>query len=88
MSSVIRTISFFTTWLAEFLRQPLLIATLLAGPFIILLCFGASVDVSGKKPRVIVVQSGEPGDAIEPLPEELNDYVRVIDETDDLTAAV
>jgi ABC-2 type transport system permease protein len=88
MSAATRTLSFFTTWIAEFMRQPLLIATLLAGPFVILLCFGSSIDVSGRKPEVIVVRSGGEGDAIQPLPEELNDYVKVVGETTDLTAAI
>jgi hypothetical protein len=40
LRSVVRTLSFFSQWMAEVVRQPMLMATLVLGPFLILLLFG------------------------------------------------
>jgi ABC-2 type transport system permease protein len=88
MSMVTRTLSFFTTWLLELARQPILVATLILGPFVILLAFGQGVDVSGIKPKVIVIQGTDPDQEIQPLPEELNEYVEVVDQSDDLAGSI
>jgi ABC-2 type transport system permease protein len=87
MRPALRTISFFTTWVAELMRQPVLLATLLLGPFVILVGFGSSVDVSDIKPEVILVRS-ESEDPLQPLPEEIDEHVEVVGETTDLTWAV
>ncbi len=88
MKSVLRTTSFFTTWFAEIVRQPMLILMLVVVPFLILVGFGQGVNVKGIKPNVIVVRNTGPSQPIQPLPEELSDYVKVVEETDDLTAAI
>ena len=88
MKPVTRTLSFFTTWFAEIVRQPMLILMLIVGPFLILVAFGQGVNVKGIKPDVILVRSADPAQPIQPLPEELNDYVNVVDETEDLTGAI
>lgn len=87
MDSVYRTASFFTTWSAEILRQPAMMLSLVLGPFLILLAFGQGVDISRVEPRVIVVQAIEEEQELQPVPEELEDYVEVVDVTRDLGAA-
>ena len=88
MKPVTRTLSFFTTWFAEIVRQPMLILMLVVGPFLILVAFGQGINVKGMKPDVILVRSAEPAEPLQPLPEELSDYVNVVQETDDLTGAI
>ena len=88
MSSLVRTASFLSVWLLEFVRQPGLLIGLVFGPFIILLAFGQGVDVSAVKPKVIVVESAEPGQPLQPLPEEIGEYVEVVERTPDLTGAI
>lgn len=88
MRTLIRTSSFFTTWLAELIRQPLLLVGLVAGPFLILIAFARGVDITSIKPDVIVVQASGPDQPIRPLPEEISDYVNVVETTDDLNAAI
>lgn len=88
MRVIPRTLSFFSTWLSDVVRQPLLLLMLVAGPFAILLAFGNGINVKGIKPEVILVRSSEANQPIQPLPEELNDYVTVVEETDDLTGAI
>lgn len=88
MRVIPRTLSFFSTWLADVVRQPMLLLMLVAGPFAILLAFGNGINVKGMKPEVILVRSADADQPIQPLPEELNDYVTIVDETDDLTGAI
>ena len=88
MKPIPRTLSFFTTWLADIIRQPMLVLMLVVGPFLILVAFGQGVNVKGIQPDVILVRSSEPSRPIEPLPEELQDYVTVVEETQDLTGAI
>ena len=88
MKAVTRTVSFFTTWFAEIVRQPMLILMLIVGPFLILIAFGQGVNVKGIKPDVILVRTADPNQPLQPLPEELSEYVNVVEETSDLTAAI
>lgn len=88
MKSLIRTSSFLSVWLSEFGRQPGLLLGLVLGPFIILLAFGQGVDVSAVQPRVIVVESAERGQELQPLPEEIGEYVDVVERSGDLTGAI
>jgi ABC-2 type transport system permease protein len=88
MKPITRTLSFFTTWFAEIVRQPVLILMLVVGPFLILVAFGQGVNVKGIKPDVILVRSADEAQPLQPLPEELSDYVNVVEETEDLTGAI
>ena len=88
MSRLPRTLSFFSTWLADIVRQPMLLIILIFGPFIVLLAFGYGVNVKGMKPEVILVRNIDASEPIQPLPEELSDYVVIVEETDDLTGAI
>ncbi len=88
MKSLIRTTSFLSVWLSEFARQPGLLIGLVLGPFIILLAFGQGVDVSAVKPRVIVVESSDREQELQPLPEEIGEYVEVVERNTDLTGAI
>jgi ABC-2 type transport system permease protein len=81
MGSLYRTASFFTTWSAELLRQPAMMAALVIGPFLILLAFAQAVDVTRIEPRVIVVQPGTETQDLQPVPEELEEYVEVVSVT-------
>ncbi len=82
-----RTFSFFSKWIAEIVRQPALMFTLIIGPFLILLAFGQGVDIGGPRPRTIVVRPENSVGEIQPLPDELNSHIKVVGETADLEAA-
>ena len=57
LSSLIRTLTFFNKWLADVVREPALLASLVLGPFLILLLFGAGAKVgAAPKPRAIIVE--------------------------------
>lgn len=88
MRSLVRTASFLSVWLTEFARQPGLLVGLVLGPFIILLAFGQGVDVSAVKPKVVVVESADREQELQPLPDEIGEYVEVVDRTTDLTGAI
>ena len=88
MKPIVRTASFFSIWMAEFLRHPLLLFGLVVGPFVVLIAFGNGVDYSEIRPDVILVRN-EASDARAPeLPERLHEHVNVVAETTDLAAAV
>jgi ABC-2 type transport system permease protein len=53
--SLTRTLSFFSQWLAEVLRQPWLMVVLVLGPFLILFLFGFGESIGAPKPRTIIV---------------------------------
>jgi ABC-2 type transport system permease protein len=81
-----RTLSFFSKWLAEVLRQPWLMVSLILGPFVILLAFGQGVRVGLPEPRTIVVVP-QTSDKLQPLPKDLNDHLDVVGETGSLADA-
>ena len=85
--SLTRTLAFFSKWMAEIVRQPALMFTLIVGPFLVLLAFGQGVDIGGPRPRTIVVRPQNAQGEIQPLPEELNAHIEVVGETTDLGAA-
>lgn len=61
MRPITRTLAFFSKWMAEVVRQPALMVSLVAGPFLVLLAFGQGVDVGGIRPRIIVVEPATNG---------------------------
>ena len=85
--SLTRTLAFFSKWMAEIVRQPALMFTLIVGPFLILLAFGQGVDIGGPRPRTIVVRPQNAQGEIQPLPDELNSHIEVVGETTDLDGA-
>lgn len=87
MHAVTRTLAFFSKWMAEVVRQPALMVSLIAGPFLVLLAFGQGVDVGGIRPRIIVVEPATNTGPMQPLPDELNDHVKLVATTQDLSWA-
>lgn len=87
IGSLTRTMAFFSKWMAEIIRQPALMFTLIVGPFLVLLAFGQGVDIGGTRPRTIVVRPAGAQGEIQPLPEELNAHIEVVGETTDLSEA-
>lgn len=86
--SITRTLSFFSTWLAEVVRQPALMLSLVIGPFLILLAFGEGAKLGVPRPRTIVVEPQTQGQQrIQPLPAELDKHLDVVGETRDLKQA-
>ncbi|MBI2762084.1 MAG: ABC transporter permease, partial [Chloroflexi bacterium] len=87
--SINRTLSFFSTWLAEVVRQPWLMLSLVVGPFLILLAFGQGVKLGVPEPRTLLVVPKRQADQsrIQPLPEELNRRLDVRGQTSDLDEA-
>jgi len=53
--SLTRTLSFFSQWASEVLRQPWLMAVLVLGPFLVLFLFGYGETVGAPRPRTIIV---------------------------------
>ncbi|MEX2599746.1 MAG: ABC transporter permease [Dehalococcoidia bacterium] len=53
--SLLRILTFFGRWFAEFTRQPALMLTLVVGPFFILLSFGAGIQDTPPEPDIIIV---------------------------------
>jgi len=88
MRPITRTMSFFSKWLVEIVRQPALMLTLVLGPFLVLLAFGQGVDVGGPRPKLMVVQPEEDIGPIQPLPEELSQHVEFVGETRDREYAI
>jgi ABC-2 type transport system permease protein len=87
LSSLTRIAAFFSKWMAEIIRQPALMLSLVVGPFLVLLLFGQGIDLGGPRPKAIVVRPADQGDQpIDPLPEEL-DEVEIVEETTDLASA-
>lgn len=89
LGSINRTLAFFVKWLAEVIRQPALMLSLVVGPFLILLAFGEGVKLGAPKPTTILVlpTQTDPNSRIQPVPDELRQYLRIEGETTDLAAA-
>lgn len=84
-----RTLSFFSKWVAEIVRQPTLMITLVLGPFLILLLFGQGQRIGATKPSVTLVtppESAQHSD-LNPVPQELSQYLVVKEVTSDLGKA-
>lgn len=88
-SSLVRTLSFFSKWLAEVVRQPSLMLSLVVGPFLILLAFGQGAKEGAPKPRTIVVVPASSGEqaAIQPVPDDLKQYLTIVGQTSDVEEA-
>jgi len=81
--SITRTLSFFSKWLAEVVRQPSLMLTLIVGPFLILLAFGQGVSLGGPRPRTVLVDqspaaSNPAVETIAPVPSQFEEYLEVV----------
>lgn len=99
LRSAARTLSFFSKWLAEVVRQPALMASLILGPFALLLAFGQGVKLGGPAPRTMLVvpsptpaaqpqsQSQSQRDQLQPSQADLEDQLDIVGETSDLKAA-
>ena len=57
--SAIRTLSFFSQWASEVLRQPWLMVVLVLGPFLVLFLFGYGETVGAPRPRTLMVEAGQ-----------------------------
>ncbi|MFI5268269.1 MAG: hypothetical protein ACHQ7M_12920, partial [Chloroflexota bacterium] len=75
--SVTRTLSFFSQWAAEVLRQPMLMAVLVLGPFLILFLFGYGETVGAPRPRTIIVT--QQGQGQTPLEVNTTDLAQFLD---------
>src|SRR5215217_7988984 len=76
--SVVRTLSFFSKWLAEVMRQPALMLSLVVGPFLLLLLFGEGVKLGAPLPKTVLVRDEGPQDQrMTPLRKELDGYLDV-----------
>ena len=87
MTSIIRTSSFFSRWLADVLRQPALMLILVVAPFLVLFAFGRGVELGGPQPRTLIVREGSPDEPLDPLPEELGEHITIVGETSDVAYA-
>ena len=84
MRSATRSLSFFSKWSAEIIRQPALMLSLVLGPFLVLLAFGHGVNVNGPRPRTLIVESQDTDASIQPIPEELNEHIDIVGTTTDM----
>jgi ABC-2 type transport system permease protein len=88
MRAISRTLSFFSTWMAEVVRQPALMLSLVVGPFLLLLLFGEGVKLGAPLPRTILVMpEGGQDERIDPVLDDLSRYLDIIDETHDVENA-
>ncbi len=83
MHSVLRILSFFRQWLAEVVRQPMLMVALIIGPFLILLLFGLGESLGAPRPRTVVVMPGQvtQGDPLQVSLQQVQRYVTVVGTT-------
>jgi ABC-2 type transport system permease protein len=83
--SITRILSFFSQWLAEVVRQPWLMVSLVVGPFLILLLFGEGETIGAPKPRAVLVQPAgqSAGSTFAVAPQELSQYLTVVNTTPD-----
>jgi ABC-2 type transport system permease protein len=90
IGSLVRTLSFFSKWLAEVLRQPALMVSLVLGPFLILLLFGLGTKVGGApKPRTIVVDALQAGQGqVRLQPGDVSDYLTIVGTSTDVDQAL
>jgi ABC-2 type transport system permease protein len=84
---ITRILAFFSKWMAEVIRQPALMLSLVVGPFLVLLAFGEGVEIGGPRPRTLVVTPSGGGGALLPIEEELDEHVTVVGTTDNLDRA-
>ena len=89
LKTVTRTSSFFSKWLAEVVRQPSLMVTLVVGPFLILLAFGQGVTLTIPQPDTMVVVPEGQGEhrELNPDPGQLERYLDIAGTTPDLEYA-
>lgn len=87
MAAINRTLSFFSKWLAEVLRQPWLMLSLVVGPFAILLAFGQGVKVGVPHPRTYLVIPPGADPKMVPPTRDLEDRLEIVGETDDVLVA-
>ncbi len=78
---LIRVSSFVRKEMAEILRQPKLVATLILGPFLILLIFGVGYNNSIRKMRTVMVipENSKIGDEIKEIAGKLGGAVDLVD---------
>ena len=89
MRAITRTLSFFSTWMAEVVRQPALMLSLVVGPFLLLLLFGEGVKLGAPMPRTILVMPEDGQDErIDPVLDDLSRYLDIVDETHDARPCV
>ncbi len=84
-----RVSSFFSQWMAEVVRQPWLMASLVAGPFLVLLAFGQGVKLGVPKPRTLLVVPAQDSGArlADPVPEDMKRHLDIVGETANLDEA-
>ncbi|MGD9892225.1 MAG: hypothetical protein AB7U18_13145, partial [Dehalococcoidia bacterium] len=88
MRALTRTLSFFGTWMAEVVRQPALMLSLVVGPFLLLLLFGEGVKLGAPLPRTILVMPEDGQDErIDPVLDDLSRYLDIVAETHDVEDA-
>lgn len=79
LRSLTRILSFFSQWMAEVIRQPGLMISLVIGPFLILFLFGEGETVGAPRPRtVLVMASGEQQSAFAISPKQLGAYLDIV----------
>lgn len=82
--SVIRTLGFFRQWMAEVVRQPWLMVSLVLGPFLILLLFGRGETVGAPRPKAIIVEPAGASQTENPLmlkAQEMTQYLTIVGTT-------
>lgn len=88
LRSVTRTLAFYVKWLAEVLRQPALMLSLVVGPFLLLAAFGQGAKLGVPKPRTyLVTPQANLNGPLDPVPEDLDQYLNIVDKGSDLAVA-
>lgn len=85
--SFFRVLAFTSNWRALVWRQPAMLLTMIAGPFLVLLLFGIGNTIYEAPPKTIVVNlASDPQFQISP--QDLSSYLDVIEVTNNLEQAV
>lgn len=88
LRSVTRTLAFYVKWLAEVVRQPALMLSLVVGPFLLLAAFGQGAKLGVPKPKTyLVVPQTAPSGPLDPVPEDLDRYLNIVGKGTDLAVA-
>jgi ABC-2 type transport system permease protein len=91
LSSLIRTLSFFSKWFAELVREPTLMLSLVLGPFLVLFLFGVGTRIGDiPKPRTIVVLPPEQQSQgiLGVAPQDISEYLTIVGTTTDRRQAL
>ncbi len=84
IKSIFRTLAFTSNWRALVWRQPSMLLSMIAGPFLVLFLFGIGNTIYEPRPKTIVVNQSQGSQSeFQVTPEDLSNYLEVVEVTSD-----